>query len=56
MTVERYASVWNDCLEHELDGTKYWLHGIGDASKRAYCAVVYSGEVRCPACPAEQDI
>ena len=40
MTVERYASVWNDCLEHELDGTKYWLHGIGDASKRAYCAVV----------------
>ena len=46
VTVERYASVSNDCLEHELNGTKYWLHGFGDPSKRAYCAVVYLVTIR----------
>ena len=40
VTVERYAS------EHEAsliptEQAKYWLHGFGDASKRAYCAVIY---------------
>ena len=47
VTVERYASVSNDCLEHELNRTKYWLHGFGDASKRAYCAVVYLVTIVC---------
>ena len=47
VTVERYASVSNDCLERELNGTKYWLHGFGDATKRAYCAVVYLATIVC---------
>ena len=35
VTVERYASAPNDCLE-QLNAAKYRSHGFGDASKRAY--------------------
>ena len=40
VTIGRYASVPSDCLR-QLKEAKYWLHGFGDASKRACCAVVY---------------
>ena len=40
VTVERYACEPSDCLK-ELNKAKYWLYGFGDASKRAYCAVVF---------------
>ena len=35
VTVERYASAPNDCLE-QLNAARCWSHGFGDASKRAY--------------------
>ena len=40
MSVNRYSSVAVD-RECPWSEPKYYLHGFGDASKRAYCAVVY---------------